>query len=94
MANGDTRLGYFEWLWHRYEAEGISLPASAMGPAKKMDDYVERLTRRGIGDSELDDMVHDLKSAEAADVNNGGLAAQVGYLLDAGADGELDSLLA
>lgn len=32
----------------------------------------------------LDEEVHDVKSAEAADINNSGLQAQIDYLLDAG----------
>jgi len=32
----------------------------------------------------LDEEVHDCKAGEAADINNGGLASQVDYLLDAG----------
>lgn len=94
VTSGDTKLGYFEWLWHRYDAEGIPFPANAMGPAEKAADYVERLARRGIADTQLDDLVHDLKSAEAAGINNGGLPAQVKYLLEVGVSDALDSLLA
>ncbi|SMH43442.1 hypothetical protein [Azospirillum agricola] len=82
MANGDTALGYFLWLWHRHEAENIALPASAIGPVA---DCVERLTRNGVTDTDLDAMVHDLKSAEAASINNEGLSTQVRYLLEADA---------
>jgi len=32
----------------------------------------------------LDEEVHDCKAGEAADINNGGLQAQIDYLLDVG----------
>jgi hypothetical protein len=30
----------------------------------------------------LDDIVHDMKSAEASDINNGGAKAQVEYIIE------------
>ena len=33
-------------------------------------------------ESDLDGMIHDFKSAEATDINNGGFAQQLGYLID------------
>lgn len=34
-----------------------------------------------LGEEELDEMVHDLKGEEAAEINNGGRDAQIKYLL-------------
>lgn len=59
-----------------------------------MNDYVERLTKKGVEDVDLDDVIHDLKSGEAADINNSGLSDQVKYVVEAGARNELESLLA
>lgn len=33
---------------------------------------------------DLDDLVHDTKSGEAADINNGGIDSQIDYLLESG----------
>jgi len=34
-----------------------------------------------LSEEELDEMVHDLKSKEAAEINNGGKDAQINYIL-------------
>lgn len=34
-----------------------------------------------LDEEELDEMVHDLRGKEAADINNGGRDAQVNYIL-------------
>ncbi len=33
---------------------------------------------------DLDDLVHDMKAGEASNINNGGVEAQVDYLLECG----------
>ena len=47
---------------------------------------VERLTNKadiaGLQPENLDDLIHDLAASVAADVNNGGLADQIEYLVD------------
>ena len=39
---------------------------------------------QGIDEHDLDEVVHDLKSKEASEVNNGGVFSQVEFLLDQG----------
>lgn len=51
-------------------------------------DVVERLTAAGKGSEDLDDLVHDLASGVASDVNNEGLESQVEWLLEHGMTGE------
>ena len=34
-----------------------------------------------LSEEELDEIVHDLKGAEAADINNGGKEVQLAYIL-------------
>ncbi len=36
----------------------------------------------GMSEEELDEIVHDLKAEEAAEINNQGKEAQVEYILD------------
>ena len=38
-------------------------------------------TANGVTTEELDELVHDLKSGEASDINNAGLDAQLAFLL-------------
>lgn len=51
----------------------------------ELEKYAEKL---GIKDEDLDEEVHDCKGAEAADINNGGLRAQIEYLLQGAKDVE------
>lgn len=36
--------------------------------------------RKGLSSPDLDELVHDAKSSEAADINNGGLEEQIAYI--------------
>jgi transcriptional regulator of acetoin/glycerol metabolism len=38
---------------------------------------------RGVRPEDLDELVHELKSEEAAEINNAGLEAQLAYILEA-----------
>lgn len=62
-----------------------------------MKAFVDRLAHRaasgGLTPEHLDEMVHDLKGREAAEINNGGLASQMAYLVKRlGARGASDAL--
>jgi len=47
------------------------------------DDIINILFEAGVDSEDLDELIHDFKSSEAADINNGGLDSQVLYLVDA-----------
>jgi hypothetical protein len=47
------------------------------------DELLQKLEKNDVQD-ELDELVHDLKSMEAANINNAGYAEQVDYLLESG----------
>ena len=64
IANGDTQLPYFEWLWHRCEAEEIEIPACAFGPEETAAHYIEQLARSHRAKIHLPTLVRHLKSAE------------------------------
>lgn len=59
-------------------------PAEERKLAQRVIDLVERLGIEGFTDEHLDPVVHDVQSGKASDVNNGGLAAQVEFLLRSG----------
>jgi len=42
------------------------------------------LERKGWDSSDLDELVHDIKSREGAGINNGGIMEQVTYLMESG----------
>lgn len=46
---------------------------------KKLVSWAEA---RGIAPEDLDELVYEFKAAEASDINNGGLEAQLRYLLE------------
>ena len=46
-----------------------------------MEELIKQLHDHGITSEDLDDMVHDMKAAEAAEINNGGIEDQVEYLI-------------
>ena len=43
---------------------------------------VSHLIAQGAEADQLDDLVHDLVSGKASDINNGGIEAQVEYIFD------------
>lgn len=45
---------------------------------------IQKRGDEGPDEQALDEAVHDVKSAEAADINNGGFQEQIDFLLDAG----------
>jgi len=51
--------------------------AASAGVAARMAAYAESL---GLTGEDLDDLVHDAKANEAAEINNGGLEDQLEYL--------------
>lgn len=59
-------------------------------------ELVQRVTQRGLGDGDLDELVHDAASRAASEANNGGVEAQVAFLIArlgaAGARGLIDDL--
>jgi hypothetical protein len=61
-----------------------ALPASGRAPEDGLPEELERLLER-LGeagdDALLDELVLDLKGAEASDINNGGVQAQAEYLV-------------
>ena len=67
-----------------------------------LDDEVGRLTQKasaaGLEDEDLDETAHELAARIAAEINNGGLEAQIGYLVEhlgpPGAETQLDQLSA
>jgi hypothetical protein len=44
----------------------------------------EKLLKAGIEASHLDELVHEVASEQASNVNNGGIDSQIDYLLQAG----------
>lgn len=58
---------------------------------RELDALCEAIVAAGI-EGELDEIVHDFKSEEAAEINNGGLRSQAGYILEA--CGSLEGALA
>jgi hypothetical protein len=45
---------------------------------------IDKMTELGLKGEDLDDLVHDCKSEEAAAINNGGQDEQIDYLLASG----------
>jgi hypothetical protein len=69
-----------------------ALPASGRSPEDGLPEELERLLKRveeAGDDTLLDELVHDLKGAEASAVNNGGARAQVEYLVSQLGAGEV-----
>jgi len=58
-----------------------------------MKELFKEIKDISIRDDELDDLVHDAKAAEASDVNNAGVDAQLEYLLEANGEQFIRSLL-
>ena len=51
-------------------------------PPDAVSELVARCDRLGVKAWVLDELVHELQSAEASDLNNGGPAAQLAYLVE------------
>lgn len=57
----------------------------------KLEKLIDRFEKAGITD--LDAEVHEMKSQEATDINNAGLADQIEYLLEKGGEDFIEALL-
>ncbi len=72
--------------WDGCETKGVSGNWSLQEPADDHAAVVERLADKadvaGLRPEDLDEVIHDLASSYAADVNNGGLEDQVKYLVE------------
>lgn len=54
---------------------------------------VEKAKSLGLGEGDLDETIHETKADEAADINSGGLHAQVKYLYESVGASSLEGLL-
>jgi len=90
VANADTKLGYWEWLWRRYEADaGHGLEATldrrrAAERARRIRRYVNASTAAKIQPANLSALIRDAKIGEAAALAERPIAEQIAYRLDAG----------
>jgi hypothetical protein len=66
------------------EVDNWQCSVKVVDPEIDVDTWVERLEALGVDDGALDDAVHDVASEIGSTVNNGGLAAQVAFLLTYG----------
>ncbi|MGB9886461.1 MAG: hypothetical protein ACPLRW_05615 [Moorellales bacterium] len=48
-----------------------------------LGELLRRVEAAGLGWEDLFEVVHDLKSREASDINNAGMEAQLEYILEA-----------
>lgn len=48
------------------------------------DDLLQAVAEAGLDEGALDELVHDCKSSEAADINNSGFDGQIEYLIESG----------
>lgn len=93
VANGDTKLGYYDWLWHRHEAEGAATQSWTFGQNEPVAHYVQAFRQKGLAESSLDAIVNNLKGDKASTINIAGLAAQIRYILAAERREALNSIL-
>ena len=68
-------------------------PAGDGGQPGEADDLAAWAAGLGLGPSDLDDLVHDVCSRQASEVNNGGLGSQVRFLAETYGTGHARSLL-
>lgn len=61
---------------------------------KNIDDYVTRASAAGLSDEDLDEIVYDICSEQATHINNSGLTTQIQEIVENGANGQLDALIA
>lgn len=65
-------------------------PEPSISPEQRLLALASEL---GVDPLDLDDAVHDLHSTPASQINNGGLPAQISYLLDQLGEAEVADLL-
>ncbi len=63
---------------NRLRERGVQLRPAAGGMVAAL---LARFGTAGLAENTLDDLVHDVASSEASQVNNGGLTAQIPFLL-------------
>ncbi len=86
---------YGDWSVSTMGADTVDTfdPEKAIWPDEGELAEIEKLAKRlGINEGsvesneaihDIDDLVHDLKSGEASNINNGGLSSQLSYILEA-----------
>jgi len=77
--------------------DGFGLvPAEAQplsSPAKDIASLEELATSHGVVPEDLDEPVHDCASADASDVNNGGLVSQLEFLVEHFSEAQVRTML-
>ena len=64
---------------HKPSPLALKLIKGDISMTTQKDSIKDLITR--CHDTDLDDIVHDLKSQEASDINNGGAKAQIDYII-------------
>jgi hypothetical protein len=59
------------------------MPPASGGSAQELDDLLARARQLGARSGDLDEIVHEVVSWRATEINNGGLEAQLRYLFEA-----------
>lgn len=78
--------------WTLSVTEGEASDAQAV--EHEVGEWVARLEGADVDSDALDDTVHDIASSVGSTVNNGGLRAQVRFVLDYGSESQLRAALA
>lgn len=89
MSGPEAEELRFRPEWRRVAAVvRQALPEDGPVLDREIEAIVTDLESQGLDPADLDALVHDLASGEASNANNGGLAAQVRYMLNVcGVDG-------
>jgi hypothetical protein len=59
----------------------------------EVDRLTDLATSLGVSEPDLDDYVHDLASTPASDINNGGLAEQIAYMIRQGGSAGTEAMI-
>jgi len=94
VANGDTKLEYWDWLWHKWEMNGKSMPAPGRATVGMIEMYVGAFDKNRLGEGNLDDLIHDIKWDEASAINARGLEGQLRFVHETGNGAKLDAMIA
>jgi hypothetical protein len=70
------------------------VPPAEASPAVSVDELVALAQSQGLAPEDLDDHIHDEASAQASNLNNRGLGAQIGFLVEQFGRAETRKLLA
>jgi hypothetical protein len=75
------------------QLQGVRRRVTAAAVERELDELTLWAQQCGLEDLDVDELIHDLLSRQASDINNGGLESQIRYLIESCGAGHAREML-